>query len=204
MLNDYRGYRLGLSAAVLDSVYAFRRAGGIIRTMDEFARITGLSSEECSKLQAYFRFPVSAAQQPSQALARRRILDLNRVSAFELQQINGIGPVLSERIIKFRKSLGGFLHERQLLDVYGLDPNVAKRAIDRFKVLSPPDIKRMDVNAASAEELSRLLYLSPRMAADLVAYRIQFGPLRSADELAAIESIPKDRIDRIALYLQFR
>lgn len=204
MLNDYRGYRLGLSPAVLDSVYAFKRAGGMISTMGEFAGITGLTPEECRELQAYFRFPKTAASQKTRSPVQRKVMDLNRVTAFELQEISGIGPVLSQRILKFRKSLGGFLHESQLLDVYGLDPKVAKRAIDRFKVLSPPDIEPIDINTASAEELSGLLYLSPRMAADLVAYRIRSGPIKSAKELAAIESIPKDRIDRIALYLQFR
>ena len=202
-LNDYRGYRLGLSAAVLDSVYAFRKAGGILTCMDAFAKVTGLTPGECRELLTYFRFPEAPVYLKTRTSPQRKVSDLNRATTSELQQVRGIGPVLSERILKFRKALGGFLHESQLFDVYGLDPIVARRAINRFKVVSPPEVKRIQINTASEQELAGLLYLTPRMAADIVAFRDRSGPIESAEELSAIESIPREKIDRIALYLQF-
>lgn len=56
-------------------------------------------------------------------------LDLNQCTAIELQEIRGIGPVLSERIIKFRNMLGGFGHPDQLYDVYGLDSSLTAKVI---------------------------------------------------------------------------
>ena len=37
-------------------------------------------------------------------------IDVNRADAQEWQQLYGIGPVLSGRIVKFRDLLGGFHH----------------------------------------------------------------------------------------------
>jgi competence ComEA-like helix-hairpin-helix protein len=53
---------------------------------------------------------------------RNTVLDVNSVNAADLQRINGIGPVLSERIIEHRNALGGFTSTQQLLDIPGIGP----------------------------------------------------------------------------------
>ncbi len=129
--------------------------------------------------------------------------DLNAANATELQTVRGIGPVLSQRILKFRDALGGFLHESQLHDVYGLSPQVAREAMKLFKVVDPPDISPLAINEASPEELSGLIYLNRQMAEEIVRYRNAYGNFSNPSELAQLLGIPEDRIDRIALYLQF-
>ena len=46
--------------------------------------------------------------------------DLNTATATELQDVKGIGPVLSNRIVKFRNRLGGFSGNEQLIEVLEL------------------------------------------------------------------------------------
>lgn len=133
----------------------------------------------------------------------KSIQDLNLVSALEIQEVRGIGPVLSTRIINFRDALGGFLHESQLLDVYGLPPEVAREAMLYFRVLNPPNITPININTATAEDLSGLVYLNWKMAREIVHHRTAQGNFTNTAELAELLRIPKDRIDRIALYLQF-
>jgi len=58
--------------------------------------------------------------------------DLNLAKADDLLPIYGIGPVLSQRIIKYRDALGGFKQESQLYKVYGLDSVVVLRLFDYF------------------------------------------------------------------------
>ena len=129
------------------------------------------------------------------------VRDLNRVRAADLQAVRGIGPVLSARIVKFREALGGFQHAGQLLDVYGLPPEVARRAARQFRVEQPPPVSRIAINTASVEELAALVYLDWQMARDIVARRDTLGPYKSLEELREIGSIPSGRIERIALYL---
>ncbi|SFR31693.1 Helix-hairpin-helix motif-containing protein [Robiginitalea myxolifaciens] len=129
--------------------------------------------------------------------------DLNTASATELQAVRGIGPILSKRILKFRDALGGFLHESQLRDVYGLSPEVAREAMKRFTIVDAPDIAPLDINTASKEELSGLIYLDWNMVNEIVRYRNAHGNISKPSELAQLLGIPQDKIDRIALYLQF-
>ncbi|MDC6354720.1 MULTISPECIES: ComEA family DNA-binding protein [unclassified Robiginitalea] len=130
-----------------------------------------------------------------------RFQDLNQASASDLQAVRGIGPVLSARIVKFRDALGGFQHAGQLYDVYGLPPEVARRAALQFRVVQPPPVRRIDINDATVEELAALVYLDWQMARDIVARRNTLGPYESLEELREIGSIPGGRIERIALYL---
>lgn len=126
---------------------------------------------------------------------------LNQATAEDLMAIRGIGPVLSGRILKFRNLLGGFLDSTQLYDVYGLSPEVARRAMERFRICSPPPVHRVNLNTAGIPDLAGIPYLNWAIARDLVRYREAHGPFLNLSQLKEVESIPADKIDRIGLYL---
>lgn len=201
-LEDYKGYQLGIPHPVLDKIYRFRRQGGVFETIDQFKEISGLSDSSISRLTPYFRFPVhSPGTQRKMKPPTRSKKGLNLASANELRQVRGIGPVLSRRIVRFREALGGFLHESQLYDVYGLEPEVARRVGKAFPIMNKPEIQKLNLNKATAEELASLLYLTHSMALEIVERRSLLGPYQSLQELRHIESVPNDKIERIALYL---
>jgi len=127
--------------------------------------------------------------------------DINAAAASDLRQIKGIGPVLSERIVKFRNRLGGFQVNQQLYDVYGLDRSVADRVLQHYAVLQRPDLKPININTATASELAELVYLNWEIARQIIGYRERNGPFKSIEELTKIEDFPSDKIDRINLYL---
>ncbi|MBR5696262.1 MAG: helix-hairpin-helix domain-containing protein [Paludibacteraceae bacterium] len=47
-------------------------------------------------------------------------IELNSADTTELKQLRGIGSKLSQRIVKYRKKIGGFTRKEQLKDIYGL------------------------------------------------------------------------------------
>jgi competence protein ComEA len=55
----------------------------------------------------------------SSSLQKVRI-DINTADSAAFEKLYGIGPVLSARIIKYRRLLGGFARVEQLKEVYGL------------------------------------------------------------------------------------
>ncbi len=219
-ITDYKGYTLGLSVAEIDRIHAFRAKNEYVNSSEDFQKVTQISDSLLKVISPYFKFPewtqkseqskVSSKQSkathknfsPSQRSEDDvQIKDINAATAEELRVINGIGAVLSERIVKFRNRLGGFLIEEQLYDVYGLEPNVVKKVLLKYKVFNKPIVQRIDINSASAKEISSLVYIRYSMAREIVSYREVNGPFSSLNELKNIEGFPTDKIDRIALYL---
>ncbi len=226
-ITDYKGYVLGMSTDEIDRLHAFRKNGKFANTAEEFQKVTQVSDSLLDAISPQFKFPEwtkksmqSAVSSKQYAVGRRSdkkgsaprkgfgegqqnvvILDLNAATAQELTTINGIGEKLSARILKFRDRLGGFLSDDQLNDVYGLDPEVVERTLEKFRVLKKPDIHKINVNTASAYEIATLVYIQKQVAESIVEYRNVNNGILSLDELSTIEGFPSDKIDRIALYL---
>lgn len=50
------------------------------------------------------------------------LIDINQASSSDLEELDGIGPVLAERIVKYRVKIGRFQRVGQLQDVDGIGP----------------------------------------------------------------------------------
>lgn len=54
-------------------------------------------------------------------------LDINRASISKLQELPGIGPVLAERIVRYRLEHGPFRSLDQLLEIPGIGPQTLEK-----------------------------------------------------------------------------
>ncbi|MBD8490371.1 helix-hairpin-helix domain-containing protein [Echinicola sp. CAU 1574] len=132
---------------------------------------------------------------------------LNKISFAEadssvLQIVPGIGEKLAGRIVKFRESLGGLYYREQIMEVYGLDEEVAKRVFDYF-TFEPSISHKLDINAASAKELSAHPYIKYGEAKVLVAYREQHGNYQSPEDILTIKIFSEEWVNRLKPYLSF-
>lgn len=217
-ISDYKGYALGMSPGEIDRLHSYRKRNLYVNTAGEFQEVTQISDSLLNRISPYFKFPewiknrfqnkpkyqvAKIVDEPNVNPNSIQPKDLNIVTADELKSIYGIGDKLSQRIIKFRDRLGGFFSDDQLYDVYGLEPKVVQRTLKRYKVLSQPDIEKININTASETEISKLIYLSKTMATKIVEYRKDNGAFTSFDELTKIEGFPTQKINRIKLYLTF-
>ena len=208
-ISDEKGYTLGLSTEELDRLFAFREKGRFVNSAEAFQEVTGISDSLLEAIAPYFKFPqwkewkTSSTKKNKSNLPKEifTIKDLNAASAEDLKKINGIGETLSARIIKFRDRLGGFLVNEQLYDVYGLAPEVVDKVLGQYKVLQPPTIQKIPINTATVDQLAQLVYIDYNLAKQIVQYREENGAFASLDELTDVTSFPKERIDRIKLYL---
>lgn len=206
-ISDHKGYILGLSIEELDRLSAFRKEGKFVNSSEEFQVVTQVSDSLLGILSPYFQFPDWKKHNQFQKKAlskpknRVQVKDLNAASAMDLMSVYGIGETLSNRIIKFRDRLGGFLANEQLYDVYGLKPEVVEETLRAFQVLEVPEVKKINLNTASAKELSQLIYIRSGLAAQIVAHREKNGLFKTFEELTYVDGFPTEKLDRIALYL---
>lgn len=71
---------------------------------------------------------------PSAANDAGAVLDLNRASAEQLEQLDGIGPVLAERIVEYRDQQGRFSSVDELREVSGIGPKIFAALRDQVRV----------------------------------------------------------------------
>jgi competence protein ComEA len=64
---------------------------------------------------------------------QKSTLNINTASLEELIQLDGVGPVLGNRIVEYRKQNGNFRSERDLLNVKGLGPKKIKKFKEKVK-----------------------------------------------------------------------
>ncbi|TVZ09063.1 competence ComEA-like helix-hairpin-helix protein [Cellulophaga sp. RHA_52] len=209
-ITDYKGYKLGMSIKEIDRLHLYRETGKYVNSTEEFKKVTNVSDSLLKAISPYFKFPdwkaskfdkkITVANKSSRNI-NYTVKDINNATAIDLQVVSGIGEKISSRIVKFRDRLGGFVVNEQLQDVYGLDKEVLNRLLKQFKVISKPVISKININEASAYEISKLVYIKYDVAKAIVVYREENGRFTSFNDLVNIEGFTVNKIDRIKLYL---
>ncbi|WP_158975842.1 helix-hairpin-helix domain-containing protein [Cellulophaga sp. L1A9] len=212
-ITDYKGYTLGMSVSEIDRLHGFRASRKFVNSVQDFQKVTLVSDSLLHKISPYFKFPdwvnkkkykereASVSIPENTKAIESLVSDINLATASELRTVNGIGEKLSARIIKFRDRLGGFVDNEQVSEVYGLETAVLQRISEKFKVLSKPEIVKVNINTASASEISKLVYLNYTVSNEIIRYREENGTINSLDELKNIAGFPSEKINRISLYL---
>jgi len=208
-LTDYKAYTLGISPKEFDRLQAFRKKEQWVNSAAQFKVVTGISDSLLGQISPYFKFPdwVTRPKSKWNYAKKRRVLsisekiDLNKATAEELKQVYGVGPVLSERIVKQRERLRGFHHELQLYMVWGLKDSVVERIMEQFTVKTPVSLERWNINEISASDLATLPGVSFEMGKRIWEFvRVRDG-LTDLSELLKIEGISPRKLQVFRLYL---
>lgn len=211
-ITDYKGVNLGMSNEEIDRLLIYRKKGKWVNSAKEFQTVTRISDSLLRVISPYFKFP-DWVKSPQQKLNSNYAFsnkpktfsekkDLNKVTAQELQKINGIGKGLSSRIIKFRnKFVGGFIADVQLNDIYGLTPEVIEALTNEFTVKSPRQIKKININTATIDDLVTIQHIDYDIAHNIIEQRTLRAGYKAFDELTKVKEFPVNKIEIIKLYL---
>ena len=131
-------------------------------------------------------------------------LNLNDASHSELQKIKGIGPILSKRIIAYKKKLGGFISLTQLKEIYGLEDSVIYRIEKSFFVTDSILIAKKNINSITVDSLKKHPYINWNLANAIVEYRNQHGPYHTIEKIKSIHLVNDEIYLKIAPYLTIR
>jgi competence protein ComEA len=213
-ITDYKAYVLGLSPEEYDRLSHFRSKNKWIQSVADFKRVTKVSDSLLAHIRILFKFPdwviESNAKQRSLKLKKasenivltyEEKVDLNIATAVQLQEIYGIGPALSARIISYREKLNDFSTDSQLLSVWGLSEEVVKNVLNSFTVKTPKKIKMISVNTASASDIATISGISFELAKEIWEFRVLHEGISSLLELQKIEGMTLSKYALIELYL---
>ncbi len=214
-ITDYKAYKLGMTVVEIDRLVAFRKNNKFVNSPKEFQKVTKVSDSLLKAISPYFKFPdwVNNKKQFPDRIKYEKfaskinkisIIDINQATETDLIKINGIGEVISSRILTFKESLGGFVSMEQMQDIWGLSPDVIEKLNLHFKILSPPILKKIDINNATLKELSAFPYFRYPIPKNIVIYRSMNGDLKNFEDLTKIKGLSIDKAKIIALYLDFK
>ena len=133
---------------------------------------------------------------------QRPLLEINTCDSASLEALPGIGPVLSVRIIKFRKLLGGFATVDQLREVYGLSEEVFGLISSRVYA-DTTAVRKISVNNADYKELIRLPYFEKYEVNAILKYRKLEGRILSVGEMIDNKLITPEKAIKVRPYLEF-
>ena len=62
--------------------------------------------------------------------------------------------------------------------------------------VSAGDVENININTATAEELTRLNGVGPKYAAEIIAYREKYGPFETPEELILVSGIGQKTFEK--------
>lgn len=209
---DEAGWRsLGVADKTIRTIIKYRSKGGKFFRKHDLKKIYGFSETDYSRLEPFIELSttVAAAQKSDKEKeksefvpAKKLVVELNEADSVQLVVLNGIGPVLSSRILKYRNKLGGFVLIDQLKEVYGFTPESFDMVKDQLTV-DAELVKKVAINAIKEDELKQHPYFRNPLASMVINYRDQHGPFEKPEDLKNVELITDSVYRKIIPYIAF-
>jgi competence ComEA-like helix-hairpin-helix protein len=205
ILNEEGWKRLGLRDKTIQTIQNYLSKGGKFRKPEDLKRIYGLRENEYNRLASYVKIE-SVAETKNESppaktfTSRYSIIDINAADTTGFISLPGIGSKLAARIVNFRDKLGGFYSIEQVKETFGL-PDSTYQKIKQYLSLNNPQVKKININKATVDELKAHPYIKYSLANPIVAYRNEHGPYSKVEDIKKVMVVTEEIYNKIALYL---
>lgn len=190
---------VGFSYREASLVIRYRDMIGGYRCFEEFDECYAVDSVMAERLRDYIIFPESTATNTPQ---RVRLVEINSADSAALVALPGIGEGSVMQILRYRELLGGYHSPAQLLE---LDVVTAEnfRKFSSQIWCDSAEIKKININFATPNEMMTHPYLSSRMLKKIINKRELKGGWSTIEEMIKDKIFSEDEASRIAPYLDF-
>lgn len=199
---------MGFNRFQADNVINYRNSGGTFYSNNDFLKLYTIDSTAFKQIKPFIAIKgqsnkMAKKQEESFDKGERIItipIEMNSCTVDELTRKMQLPDDLAERIIKYRKMLGGFVDESQLKEVYGFEVS----RIDTNRILlsfNNDHIKKIDVNNGSFGDFVRHPYIDKYTANAILEYRKFMKTISTLEELENNNVIKTEMVKKIAPYL---
>lgn len=196
---------LGLSTKNAQTIIRYRTKGGKFRMPEDFLKIWGIEPAVASALMPFIRIASSSSFKPFAATSihggvdptknqhKIQIIDINEASIPEWEALPGIGPVLANRIVKYRDKLGGFVEIDDVKKTYGIRDSLFEQIKPYLLV---KQLGKPSINKASVAILEKA-GVSSAIAVAIVEFRTQYGKFEKLEDLKKIVFIQPTQFEEL-------
>jgi len=210
---DEAGWKkLGVRDKTIATIKNYTSKGGKFYKPEDIRKIWGLNEEEKARLEPYIKiesaakenfYPAKNYDKPAteKATYTPAVIDINTADTAAFIALPGIGSKLAQRIVSFREKLGGFYKTEQVGETFGL-PDSTFQKIKLRLALSNPDVKKLNVNTATLDELKSHPYIRYVIANAVVQYRTQHGNFVALNDLKKVMLVTDEVYNKLLPYLK--
>ena len=190
--------KLGASDFLASSIIKKRIYLSSFSCLDEITSIKGVKHSPCFLYFKHFILPNQCTSSISNSSISFRI---NSISSEQLEEI-GVSWKIANRLLKYRKVLGGFCSFQQLKEVYGLSISDYNK-IKRRSTLDISKVKKILVNQGSYYMLRRHPYISKQLASKIINYRKKIGSYKNEKDLKRVYGMTEENFKQLRPYISF-
>ena len=150
-------------------------------------------------------YPERFQNTPNQELFKKQakqitLINLNTADTTEFMKIYGVGAFYAKQIIRYREKLGGFFKKEQLFEVWKMTTEAYGKIKDHV-FISEKDVKRININSVTIEELKVHPYLKWNQANSIIKMRIQRNGFKNIEEIKESVLIDSETYEKLFPYL---
>ena len=147
------------------------------------------------------RFQNSPNQESFKKQAKQiTLINLNTADTTEFIKIYGVGAFYAKQIIRYREKLGGFFKKEQLFEVWKMTTDAYDKIKDHV-FISEKDVKRININSVTIEELKVHPYLKWNQANSIIKMRFQRNGFKNIEEIKESVLIDSETYEKLFPYL---
>jgi competence protein ComEA len=204
--------KLGIREKTANTIHNYTSKGGRFYKPEDIAKIWGLHEDEVKRLLPYVRIEGKPAMENNKYpdFGKNKInekptysiipVDVNYSDTAAFIALPGIGSKLAARIVAFREKLGGFCKTEQVAETYGLPDSTFQKIKPRL-VIGSSNVKKLNINTATVDELKVHPYLRYNIANAIVQYRTQHGSFAAVSDIKNIMLITEEIYNKASPYL---
>ncbi len=159
---------MGLTEGQAAVIVNYRKQVKPYRKPADLLKVYSVDTPLFESLRGYIRM--------EEASNRKAKVALNTADTNALRTLNGIGPVFSKRILKYRDLIGGFTRVDQLAEVYGIRDSLV-RELKPALTVDKAGVRRIGLNNASFKDLAQHPYIDGDKAGEILRLRSEYGDL---------------------------
>lgn len=200
---------MGFSQTQVAKIKNYESKGGKFHRKEDVKKMYCISDAEYEIIEPYIQIKSPYQTKPARKTNKKPkttihemiYTEINSANASQLEKNLNINPWLANRIIDYRNLLGGYLLPQQLLEVYGMKPEIFE-SISPFVTMDTALLKRINLNTITFKDLLRHPYVDYELTKGIINTRNKIGSYQSLNEIQQIPSVSDSIFLILAPYIQ--
>lgn len=190
--------KFGLSKKQVAVIQNYLSKGGKFKTKEDLKKMYCIPPELFLELEPFINIHIEKkVNEADDNIA----IEINSADSAELRKIKKISPYLAGKIVKYRSILGGFYKKEQLLEIWGMKPEIYN-AIEKSILLDKSTVKKITLNTATFSDLARHPYVKYEYAKEILNYKRIMSKISNPEELVKNKIVPDSIYYKMKPYIE--